>query len=121
MFITFITAIFGAVFDFLAKVLAKVITAKLKKAIAKVLLQCLIKGYSDTNCTCGAEDAADQKASRDTLEVTVKVQAGKTVTVKVQADDSRGCPPEEEALTERCRLPMCRQRLIRLLKAAAQQ
>lgn len=119
MFITAMQAAFSMVLGFLGKIVAKVVSTKLKKALSNILLQYLLRGYCDT-CDCGKKgDTKDvgQSSSR-ILRVTVKT-ADQEVTVEVEADPKEEETPEEKFLADQCRLPLCRKRLVQLLRAAA--
>lgn len=93
----------------------KFLWTKLKKAVAKALLKLLLPGYTGA-CQCG--DAEQTKQSAQNIEVTVKV-GDDVVTVKVGDDEEGGHSPESESLTRQCRLPVRKEKLLKLLRDAA--
>src|SRR5699024_5593852 len=104
---TIIQVAIGAVLKFL--------WTKLKQAVAKVVLKLLLPGYAGAQ-KCG--DAEQAKQSTQNIEVTVKV-GDDVVTVKVGKDENGEQSPESQSLAITCRLPVCKERLIKLLQNAA--
>lgn len=108
--------------NFVATILGTIWAAvwkRVQKAVACFILKLLLPGFEKAQCDdCGGADNNTQQ----TRAVTVKVRAGDGESVTVTVDtrqDGAERQPELEGIRNGCRLKVCSQRLLHLLRKAA--
>lgn len=96
--------------------LLRTLWTKAKKRLATWILNAIVPTWDGARCGCSP---TEEKSRSRTLEVQIKTEDGRTVTVKMD-EDLEWSDPEARKLADSCRIRIGERNLKRLLCASAE-